>query len=171
MTADINLDELRSIAIKVENNSELINEVVDALVLNHCKMLDDLIQKIKLSIEDKDNPPTSEELDYYTLNMPVALYYASEAQEVLGIKEDVALATKKEIYNAIFEKAQKTVADKTAAAELASQAEYLTHVAYQRAYKKVKLRLEYANEILQSVKKVISRRMTEMELTRLHGSR
>ena len=65
----------------------------------------------------------------------------------------------------VYEKSTGTVADKTAAAELATQNEYITHIAYSRAYKKIKNRMDMAMETLQSIKKVISRRITEMEVS------
>ena len=101
----------------------------------------------------RKNPPTDKELDEFTLNIPVLLYFTGEAQEALGIKEDVAKAVKMELYNEIYNKSVGTIADKTAQAELLTQAEFITHVAYSRAYKKIKLRMEAANETLQSIKK------------------
>ena len=64
-----------------------------------------------------------------------------------------------------------SIADKTAKAELATQSEYITNMAYSRAYKKIKLRLDIGNELLQSIKKVISRRTSEYELGKIDGGR
>ena len=44
-------------------------------------------------------------------------------------------------------------------------------IVYDRAYKIVKNKLEYANELLQSVKKVITRRTAELELSRVDDGR
>ena len=60
-----------------------------------------------------------------------------------------------------------TVADKDSLAELASQEEALISAAYKRAYNTVKAKVSAAQEIMGSVKKIISRRMTETELTRI----
>ena len=59
----------------------------------------------------------------------------------------------------------KTVADKTAQAELIAQAETMTLAIYSRAYKKVKLRMDAGYEMLNSLKKVMNKRITEMELS------
>ena len=48
-----------------------------------------------------------------------------------------------------------------------SQQEYLVNVCYSRAYKIMKSKVENAQELLQSAKKVLSHRMQEMELTKL----
>ncbi len=126
---------------------------------------------IKNILDDEISPPTDQELDDFTLNLPVLLYFTGEAQESLGIKEDVSKAVRQELYNEIFDKSTGTIADKTASAELATQNEYITQVAYQRAYKKVKLRMEAGYETLQSVKKVITRRGQEYELSRITPDR
>ena len=108
---------------------------------------------------------TDAQLDDFTLNLSSLLYFVSAAQENLGIKEDVSRAVQKEIYNRVREKAQGTVADKDMAAELQSQNETLTTVIYNRAYKKVKLRAEAASEMVNSVKKVMTRRIADIELS------
>ena len=167
---DIDATVILELQNRIDNNSELINKIVDDLVSQYCSGLDTYMAFIK-ELLNSDQPPTDVELDDFTLNLPVLLYFTGEAQEALGIKEDVAKAVRQEMYNEVYDAATGTIADKTAAAELASQAEYITHIAYQRAYKKVKLRMEAANEMLQSVKKVISRRMIEYEIGRVDSGR
>lgn len=149
----------------VENNSSLIDELVDKLVRQYCGPLDDYMRQIDTILTSQEDPVTNAQLDDFTLNLPALLYFTSEAQEALGIKEDVSRAIRTEIYNKVREKAQGTVADKDSAAELATQAESIVLIAYQRAYRKVKLRVEAAYEMLNSVKKVMSRRMSEYDIT------
>ena len=168
---EIDNEAIRRIQARIQENSRALDTVVNKLVSDYCKPLDDYIQLIKDILDDKKVPPTDQELDDFTLNLPVLLYFTGEAQESLGIKEDVARAIKTEVYNEVFNVSSGTIADKTAKAELAAQNEGITHLVYQRAYKKVKLRMEAANEVLQSIKKVMSRRMTEMEMTRLSAER
>lgn len=105
------------------------------------------------------------------MNLSVYIYYASGMQEQLGIKDDIAKAVYKEMYHSARDSIDKgTVADKDSLAELASQQEYLTSVCYKRAYSIVKAKVSAAQEILSSVKKIISRRMSEQELTRIGGN-
>lgn len=156
---------------RIETNSDLIEVIVNKLVQDYCKPLDEYVSFIRSILNDSANPPTDTELDDFVLNIPTLLYFTGEAQESLGIKEDVAKAVKQELFSEVYAAAVGTIGDKTAAAELLTQNEYIVHTAYQRAYKKVKLRMEAAYELLQSVKKVISRRTTEYELSRIDPSR
>lgn len=166
LSDEVDVSKVRLVQRRVDANSDVINGIVDSLVAKYCDALDDYMKFIRDVLQDDERPPTDVELDDFTLNIPVLLYFTGEAQEALGIKEDVAKAVRQELYSESYENATGTVGDKTAAAELATQAELVTHIAYQRAYKKVKLRMEAASETLQSVKKVVSRRMSEHEITR-----
>ena len=171
LSGEINVGKIRQLQKRIDANSDIVDSIVNRLVSDYCKPLDEYMEFIRNILNDTANPPTDRELDDFALNIPVLLYFTGEAQEALGVKEDVAKAVKQELYNEIYNKSTGTIADKTAAAELATQNEYIAHIAYQRAYKKVKLRMEAANETLQSIKKVISRRMVEYEVARVDPGR
>lgn len=171
MSHQVEVGKVRQLQKRIDQNSDLVDAIVNRLVRDYCKPLDEYMEFIRNILNDQANPPTDKELDDFALNIPVLLYFTGEAQEALGVKEDVAKAVKQELYNEIYERADGTIADKTSAAELATQNEYITHIAYQRAYKKVKLRMEAAGETLQSVKKIMSRRMTEYEISRVDPGR
>lgn len=162
-------EQTRVITSRVDRNSDLIEELVNKLVKEYCGPLDDYMNQIDAILTQQNNPPTDLQLDDFTLNIPVLLYFVGEAQESLGIKEDVSNAIRQELYNTVREKAKGTVADKDAAAELATQSESIVATAYKRAYRKVKLRMEAAYEMLNSVKKVMSRRMAEYSVTTTEG--
>lgn len=168
---EVDTNKVRQLQKRIDKNSDIIDNIVNRLVSNYCEQLDNYMTFIKNILADTNNPPTDKELDDFVLNIPVLLYFAGEGQESLGIKEDVAKAVKQELYNETFDKATGTVADKTALAELATQNEYITHIAYSRAYKKIKLRCEAANETLQSVKKIMSRRISEYEMSKVAPER
>lgn len=171
LSCDINPGKVRQVQKKIEENSTLIEELVNRIVDTHCKPLDDFMKWIRDILSDHDNPPTDRELDDMTLTLPNLLYFTGEALESVGIKEDIAKAIKMELYNTMYDQADGTISDKTAIAELNTQIEHVTWVVYQRAYKKIRLRMDAGNEQLQSVKKVVSRRMAEYDLTRVAPDR
>ena len=153
-----------SIMQKVDNISDTIKEISDKLVTKYCDDLDDLMIDIK-SILTNDTM-TDSYLETSILDLANTLYFTGSAQEDLGIKEDICKAIRQEVYSKEREQATgKTVADKTAQAELIAQAETMTLSIYSRAYKKVKLRMDAGYEMLNSLKKVMNKRITEMELS------
>ena len=117
------------------------------------------------------NPPTDDELDDICINLSTRIYFAGGLCERLGIRDDIAKAVYKEAYHSNRSVIDKgTVADKDSLAELQSQQEAIISAAYTRAYKTMKAKVENAQELLQSCKKVLSRRMQEIELTKIGGS-
>lgn len=169
-----NFDEtkLSNTQCKVDSTSAKLNEIVDGITREYTKDLDDYVNFIRSILEDEDNPPTAQELDNFCMNLALYIYYASSMQERLGIKDDISRALYKEVYHSNRDSIQKgTVADKDSLAELASQQEYLTNILYKRSYAIVKAKVSAAQELLASIKKVISRRVSEMELTRIGGNR
>ena len=162
---------MKDIQLHVENNSKTIDSIVDEIIQPYCKDLDNYILFIKDCLKDGENPPTDSELDDFCMNLSTYIYFAGGMCEQLGIRDDISKAVWKETYHSSRASLEKgTVADKDSLAELNSQQEQLTNICYNRAYKIMKSKVENAQELLQSCKKVLSRRMQETELTRLGGS-
>ena len=167
---DIKLDKIKDIQLHVEDNAKIINDIVDSIIKPFSKDLDNYVEFIRECLADGQNPPTDAELDDFCMNLSTYIYFAGGMVEQLGIKDDIAKAVYKETYHtARSEQDKGTVADKDSIAELNSQQELLASICYTRAWKTMKAKVENAQELLQSCKKVLSRRMTEMELTRIGG--
>lgn len=154
----------KSIMKKVENNSKIIQDISGSLVESYCKPLDVEMDVIRLELKD-NNALSDDTLEKHILELANILYFTGSAQEDLGIKEDICKSIRQEVYSFYRNEANGTVADKTALAELACQKETMTLAIYSRAYKKVKLRMDAGYEMLNSLKKVMNKRITEMELS------
>ena len=167
---DIKLDKIKNIQLHIEDNSKTVNDIVNSIIKSYSADLDDYVLFIKECLADGQNPPTDAELDDFCLNLSTYIYFAGGMVEQLGIRDDIAKAVYKETYNTVRQNAEKgTVADKDSLAELNSQQELLTSICYTRAWKTMKAKVENAQELLQSCKKVLTRRMTEAELTKIGG--
>ncbi len=169
--SDEELDKVNEIKDSVEEYSITIDKIVSDIVKPYCKDLDKYVEFIKECLKDGENPPTSDELDDFCLNLSTYIYFAGGMCEQLGIRDDISKAVYKEMYHtARASQETGTIADKDSLAELASQEQFIVSSAYTRAYKLLKAKVENAQELLSSCKKVLTRRMTEMELTRIGGS-
>ena len=168
---DEELDEIHDIKDDVESKSLIIDEIVEGIIQPYCKDLDNYVIFIRDCLKDGENPPTTDELDDFCLNLSTFIYFAGGMTEQLGIRDDISKAVYKEMYHTARASQDKgTVADKDSLAELASQEEFIVSSSYTRAYKMLKAKVENAQELLSSCKKVLTRRMSEMELTRMGGS-
>ena len=167
----ITADQLKEKSKSVEANSELMDEVVNSIVEPYCKDLDKYVKFIRTCLQDGEKMPTNEELDDFCMNLSTLIYFASAMCERIGIRDDISKAIYKEVYHSKRSELEHgTVADKNSLAELQAQNEQLTSICYARAYKIMKAKVESAQELLGSCKKVLSRRMSEQELTRIGGS-
>ena len=168
---DENAGSLTKIQENIESNAGALDRIVDEIIAPYCRDLDKYVRFIKDCLKDGENPPTNEELDDFCMNLSTYIYFAGGTCEYLGIRDDIAKAVYKEMYHtARASQSTGTVADKDSLAELASQEEAIVSAAYNRAYRCMKTKVENAQELLQSCKKVLSRRMQEYELTRLQST-
>ena len=164
LTENLNLNELDALKTNISGQALNINKMVDNIVADYCKPLDDLMKVIAELLNDSVRP-SDEELDAWSCKLASCLYFVGEGVETIGVKQDVAKAYKMEKYNNAYDVAEGTISDKTAIAELKSQEEYIIHTIYTRAYKKASQKLEAGSEMLSSIKKVISRRMSSFGLS------
>lgn len=147
----------------VDKSSDIIRELSSNLVDKYCVELDNLMYNISQVLNA--DCVSDKFLEDSILSLANTLYFIGSAQEDLGIKEDTCKMIRQEVYSKARENARGTVSDKTAQAELLSQQETITLAIYSRAYKKVKLRMDAGYEMLNSLKKVMNKRITEMELS------
>ena len=153
---------------RVDENAESMSNIVSMVVNPYCDELDNYIRFIKDCLHGGEQVPTNDELDDFCLNLSTLLYFASSSCEQLGIKDDISNAVYKDVYHRTRNAVEGgTVADKNSVAEIQSQAEHLVNICYSRAYRLMRSKIEAGQELLNSVKKVLSRRMSEFELTRI----
>ena len=165
---NLNIDKVNSIKLHVESNSETVENIVREIINPYCDGLDKYIKFISDCLADGNNPPTDSELEDFCLNLSTYIYFAGGMCEQLGVRDDISKAVYKETYNMARAKREHgTVADKDSYAELSAQQEQLVNICYNRAYKTMKNKVENAQELLSSCKKVLSRRMQEFELTKI----
>lgn len=167
---DENASSLTKIQENIESNAGALDSIVNEIIAPYCRDLDKYVRFIKDCLKDGENPPTNEELDDFCMNLSTYIYFAGGTCEYLGIRDDIAKAVYKEMYHtARANQSSGTVADKDSLAELASQEEFIVSAAYNRAYKIMKSKVDNAQELLSSCKKVLTRRISEFETTRIGG--
>lgn len=158
------MEEVRE---RIENNSARLDNIIKDIISPYCSNLDKYVRFIQSTLADGQTQPTNDELDDFVLNLGTLIYFVSVQTELLGIRDDISKAVYKEVYNTERNNASGTVADKNTIAELKAQEEQIINMCYNRAYKIMKAKVESAQELLSSCKKVLTRRMTEYELTRM----
>lgn len=168
---ELDLAKVNSIKLHVEENSEVVDKIINEIIQPYVKDLDRYVLFIKDCLKDGENPPTDQELDDFCMNLSTYIYFAGGMCEQLGIRDDISKAVYRETYNTARDNANGTINDKNSRAELEAQQEQLVNICYNRAYKIVKSKVDNAQELLSSCKKVLSRRMNEYNLTHMVGGK
>jgi hypothetical protein len=116
-------------------------------------------------------------IEQYILLLSNTLYFIGEKLEVVGIKSDVSKAARQEIYNRAYlendiekfdengKRSKPTKDANIAVAEEKSKYESVVNNIYERTYKVIKFKIDAGYEMLSSLKKIINRRMQEIDLS------
>lgn len=166
MSDKISEEKLNSIEI----DARTLQDKIEDIISTYSKELDDYVLFVKGIVSDDENPPTDAELDDFTLRLSTLIYFTNVGAEQMGIRDDLSKAAYKEAYNIARSMIDKgTVADKNMQAEIDATAEHVVNIVYSKSYKILKAKVEAAQELLSSVKKVISRRMSEAEISHMQA--
>jgi len=169
MSHKLDKDELHPALTYVEKHSTDINDIVNGVVAKYSHELDQFIQVVQECLQmiktNEIQEYSIETLQLQALKLPTVLYFASDGLEALGTDSDVSEYRKKEVYNDIMEQLRDTdytIPDKKATAEKQTEYESMVYKIYDRAYKKLKLRLDYGTKLLESIKKVLDLRIAKI---------
>lgn len=148
---------------EISENSKLIEDIAFNISRDFTQELDKVMGTCKSIFQSKDKI-TNQEIEDLLAQLPSILYFVNEGQEAVGIKQDIAEMTRKANYNIAREKAIGTVADKNTTAEGQVINEAINEIIYQRAYKLIRAKIEMAQEMVNSLKRIFDARMMEYQI-------
>lgn len=148
---------------EISENSKLIEDIAFDISKEFTQELDKVMGTCKSIFQSKDKI-TNQEIEDLLAQLPSILYFVNEGQEAVGIKQDIAEMTRKTNYNIAREKANGTVADKNTTAEGQVINEAINEIIYQRAYKLIRAKIEMAQEMVNSLKRIFDARMMEYQI-------
>lgn len=166
---NIDIEHLENLDKEVVKNAKVVNDIVLEIVKKATSEIDALVFEIKEKLKS-NIPIDTEELEIYAMEISTNLYYLGQSQEYIGLRYDVSKAVYKEKYAIAYSAAVGTISDKTSQAEAVVNYEFIEQSINERAYKRLKVKIENATELLQTIKKIISRRIAEYELTKVSSS-
>lgn len=156
---------------KIEENAAELDRTIADIIERYSGELDDYMTFIMGILRNDEQPPTDVELDDFAMRLSTLIYFTSVGAEQMGIRDDLSHSAYKEAYNTARALLKTgTVADKNTQAELDAMTERVVNIVYNKSYKILKAKVDSAQEVLSSVKKVMSRRMNEYELSRMSAN-
>lgn len=172
---DIDKDKMNTILSQVDEDSKYFTSITDSVMRGYTNDLDVLMGQIKADISNL----SIDQIETYVLELSNMLYFIGEKLEFVGIKEDISKAAYKEVYNKAYlendieviasdsgKKTKPTKDANIAVAEEKSKYESVINSIYDRVYKLIKFKVDAGYELLSSLKKVLSRRMQEIDVGR-----
>jgi len=144
---------------RVGRPSVSMENAIARIVDEHIGDLTDVVTKIKEMLKDDTDILTDQEIEDIMLQLPLLLYDLTDNQEVVGMQSDLSAMIYKEAYNQALQIARGTVAEKTAASELATMTEKIDTIIFDKSYKIIKQKISMAIEVLNAVKKIHSTRL------------
>lgn len=161
---DIPKYEIQELQKVINDKCSILNTIVDRYVGTYCSDLDSYMQSVSMLLEQKGSNLSDLDLEEITLKLPQYMYWASQGQEILNIKEEVSKALKNERFISFIDTLDSgSVGLKNKKAENEVLLESTVQYIYGYSSKIIKNKITYATEMLQSVKKIISKRMAMHE--------
>lgn len=172
----LNIDELNVKMEVAESDSSIVDGITTQVVSTYADDLDRLMAETHQFVTEEEY--TLKTLEEFLLKLSSTLYFVGSNLEKIGIRDDIAKQLKSNKYNdtylgtltsAEINKTKKTVAEVTAIAENESQYESAVNLIYSRAYKILKFKVESGYRMVDTLKKCMSKRIAEMQLSGFDG--
>ena len=152
----------------VKQDKQYLVEISDKICLEFTAHLDKLMQDIYVDI--KGDKVSDKMLESNYLELTSLVYFLGDKLESLGIEQTVASARNQEIFNKLYQEAEGTIKDKQASAEEGSKYEYFLKAVYDSVYKRIKLKMDAAYEMVSTLKRVIAARTSEKAMLNSRGN-
>jgi len=171
-----NVDEitLNRIVKDTEDNAECFKIMYEDQVKKYSEGLDNLMKDIYFDCVQVDNPSMSIIQKYY-LELTNMIYFMIEKMEKLGIYSDLSSSASKEAYSNSYlaysddkdekGKTRLTVAELQAKASNDAQYPEVVNAIYDRAYKTLKGKVSSAQDMADTLKRILYTMTTEMSLS------
>lgn len=126
--------------------------------------LDTLMNMMHKKINREEYDISDKELEKLIIRLPILIYELNNTLMKAGIREDLAKIIKQTNYNSSYVMQEGTIADKKAGAELDIKEDILLETTWKRSVKIINQKMDIAGELLSSCKKILSKRMEEINI-------
>lgn len=171
LLTNVQQEEMKSVLDMTEENVVYFTSISDELVRSYTEDMDQLMRDL---YEDCiQNDASDRVLEKYLLELNNMLYFLGNKLETVGIKDDLSKMASKEAFNNAYlrnrlkdaeNRNKTTVAELTALAEDASKYETVLNSLYARVYKQIKFKMDAGYDMVNSLRKIITKRMQDQNL-------
>jgi len=157
----------KTIISHIEADASMLDEIIDKVVSDATGALESYVESIKQFLENGVEDVSLDDLNNMSLRVASYLFFLSSHVEKVGLRSSIAGIVRGEKYNKSYIAIEKgTIADKQAQALECVKEEDVVNIVFDRAYKILKSRYSSAERLNDTLRKIISSKISEMELTR-----
>lgn len=173
----VDISKVDSLIQDTETNVKYFNNTCANIVSKYSQSLDNLMQDLYVDCIKKDDV-SLDTLEKYYLELSNMIYFMNEQLEQLGIHADMANKASNEVYAKGYIKAselrddngkKKPVEEIKALANTESQYESVVASIYDHAYKVVKGKISSGQDLMDTLRRIISTRTETMKIDKYHG--
>lgn len=161
---------LRKYKVDLENESYIAEAVYEKILTNYMESIDEVVNEVESIIKDIENGNidsySNEDLEKVVIKIPMLMYKIGGDIERIGVRIDVVGASKLNKHNVTLLESEGTVAERKAIAEGSVIYDGILENVYKRVYKQIDRKLDYIDSLYNSIKKVMSLRIKELEVFR-----
>ena len=171
---NIDTKKVEELLNQTSENVSYFNKTCEDVVKRYSESLDNLMSDLYVQCIKNDDA-TLDVLEKYYLELSNLVYFMIDKLEQLGVYSDMSKAAAKEVYSKSYlnnqvkdtvdKKNKTTVAECQAVAELNSQYESVVCTIYDHAYKVLKGKVESAQDMMNTLRKILTVRSSEMQLS------
>lgn len=164
----IDRDVLLKKKIDLEGNSNIAESVYNKILCNYMESIDEVVEEVEKIIKDiekgKIDNYSNSDLEKVCIKIPMLMYKIGGDLERVGVRIDVVNAIKEYTQNETLLRSSGTVVMKKAMADNIVYNEDIIENIYKRVYKQIERKLGYIDSLYNSIKKVMSLRIKELEV-------
>lgn len=161
---------LNKYKVNIDEESLIVEKAYSKVLDEYMEELDEVVLEVENIIKDIEegviDKYSNEDLEKVAIKIPLLMYKIGGDLERVGLKMDVANSLKDYKQNEVLLGSIGTVAAKKAKGENESTYEELMENLYKRVYRQIDRRLSYIDNLYNSIKKVLSLRIVELEVFR-----
>ncbi len=169
---NIDKEKMDTVVQQTEDNVVYFTGISDKLVKLYTEDIDQLMHD--LYGDCIENDASDSVLEKYLLELNNMLYFLGTKLETVGIKEDLSKMAAKESFNDAYlenrlkdaeQRNKTTVSELTALAERESRYESVLNSLYSRVYKQIKYKMDAGYDMVNTLRKIITKRMQDQNLS------
>lgn len=170
----VDKDKIQQLIATTETSVAYFNDIVKGVVEQYSHALDSLMSDLYVECIRDENATTTA-LENYYLELSNMIYFMIEKQEQLSVYASMARSASKEAYSKSYLDSQVkdaksgknlyTVAELQSMANIDTQYDEVLATVYEHAYKVIKGKIESGKDMMNTLRKIISHRMSEEQLS------